>query len=207
MHNLQPNDGFEPEHFETDHLDLLLAMALLHEFFAIASDDDAAAMGHRMSLLSNQVRLETRPYLQLCTPDDQNSPMSSAYEQMVLRPRWGTTARTKVSQIIARFPHFEDYEQPFDLPEDAARWNDVSLEMTFRDGKSSRYWLNSKGCSPYRNTDDLDFDYPRSLDATDLYAVQESGYDRTAPVISGSELRMLLRLSNAMSQPDNPEDE
>jgi hypothetical protein len=207
MIDKDPSQSDGPERPEIDHLDLLLAMDFLHEFYDKALADDAAAMDHQMSVLSNAVKLEKRPFLQLCVPGEANAPMFAKYEQMVLRPERGTTASNKVRQIVARFPFFSDEEQPFVLPPGVTRWNDVSLEMNFRNGTSSRYWLNSKGLFAYDDAEALDFDYVRSPDTTDLYVVQDQSQAESAPLVLGIELLVLLRQSQAIGQANNPEDQ
>ena len=207
MSDIEPTPDFSPVSPELYDLDLLLAMKFLHEFQAKAAQDDQATLDHRLSLLSNEVSLEMRPFLQFCVPDDTNPPMTCNYHQMLLRPARGSEARKRVYEIIARFPYFSDAEQPFDLPNDTAYWNDVSLELGFVDGSTYRYWLNARGIAAYKDADALDVDPNRSDDDGDLFAVQPGKTDETAPVLTGKELRLFLKQSEAKTQANDPDDE
>ncbi len=206
MSDRQPIPHFGPVNPE-EYLDQFDAYTALHELYNWAINEDEAVEERRMSHLDSAARLETQHYLLLGVAGDVDSPMTCNYQQMVLRPYSGTIAKAKVFEIVARFPHFTKQQQPVDLPVNATRWNDVSLEVAFSDNTCYRYWLNGKGLIPYKDADSVDITFPRDSDETDLFTVLSNGIDPDARPFTGGELKMILKSCEIKLQPNNPEDE
>lgn len=206
MSETYPNPEYESSRPETDPLDVILAMQFTHDIYDICKRDDKNAEDRRLDDPEAQKNLVSLSYVLFCAPKENLSPFPCNYNQIELLPSSEMGARKQVYEIKAMFPKYDDY-QPFDLPEGTSRWNDVVLDLNFTDFLVGRYLLNSKGIWAFKDADDIDFDLDRLPESADLFTVKDESIDRAAPVMSGIQLRALLKGARAVMQSANPDEQ
>ena len=187
-------------------LDEVDAAEFLHEARAgLVEIDQQEELNRRLSILGRSVQLDDRKYIQFFPQGNEGETVPADYEQIWFRiPRYHGLHAT-ATDVIVRFPQFDEASSPYDLPAGKDHWNDISIEVKYTEKPGMLYWLNHKGLTPYETADAVKLIFPHPYGESDLFEVTPDPELRSYD-LNGKTLLALLRAGVPMRQPIDAED-